>query len=367
MPRLARLHPIPFGWYYVVVKSVMGRRIVTNQEDLVAIRKVLRRTLREKHARLHAGYVTEGEVHLVLQAGEEPLSTITGRFQHEYARVLNARHGEHGSLFRMHYRSLLFQHQHWLVPLVHFVHWLRRIANEDTGAGGLWWSTDAAYRGEVTEDWVTTSATLRMLSRSAYRRSGQKEAYREFIGRPPDPRHLNLFRGGSEEDPRILGDKEFITETWRRSGVLATASQRRATNIQEDIRRTLEQIIRQFNGLCDTRLPRKQTADWARVLTLENVCSRSRKRPLPMVRALSVSYLADRGIATVADAARFLRRGARSLSARRRRQYEDLFRRWFRVEVGAFFDALTRDGGAGNGKKENLYVAARNPRGQSMI
>src|ERR1700733_4737617 len=171
MPRLARLGPVPFGWYYVAMRSAIGRRILENRDDLAAIHRVLRRTFREKHARLHAGYVWGQEAHFVLQVGETPLSTITGRFQHEYARIFNASHGEHGSLFRLHYRSLLFQHRHWLVPLIHIVHWLPRMERRDKGSHGLWWSTDAVYRGEEVQDWVTTSAMLRMLTRGAYRRS----------------------------------------------------------------------------------------------------------------------------------------------------------------------------------------------------
>jgi hypothetical protein len=351
MPRLARLRPIPFGWYYVAMESVTSRRIVTNPDDLIAIQKALRRTLRDRHARLHAGYVSEREAHLVLQVGEAPLSAVTGRFQHEYARVFNASHGERGSLFRLHYRSLLFQHQYWLVPLIHFVHWLRRIEHRDTCLDGLWWSTDAVYRGKVKLDWVTTSTALRMLTRGAYRRSAQEEAYRELMGYPPDTGHLKLFRRGSAEDPRILGDKEFIADTWRMSGRRATAPQRKSGSLEGDIRGTLLQIIRQFKVLCDTRLQPKHAVVWTRVLTYENVRSRSRKRPLPMVRALSASYLVEHKIATVMEAARFFGHGARSLSARRRRQYADLFRKMFGIELEIIFSALTGDSGAGGAVK----------------
>jgi hypothetical protein len=368
MPRLARLRPISFGWYYVAMKGVIGRRIVTHQDDLIAVHKVLRRTLRERHVRLHAGYISEQEVHLVLHVGEAPLSAITGRFQHEYARVFNASHAEHGSLFRLHYRSLLFQHRHWLVPLIHIVHWLPRMERRDKGSDGLWWSTDTVYRGEVAQDWVTTSAMLRMLTQGAYRRSAQEKAYRELMGKPPNPDRLKLFRSGSVEDPRILGDKEFIADTWRMSGRRATVSRRKSNGPEEDIREVLLQIIRQFNALCDSRLQPKHAAAWTRVLTYENVRSRSRRSPLPMVRALSASYVAERKIATLMEAARFFGHGARSLSAGRRRQHANLFRKWFGVEPDVLFGALVGDPGVGGGAtEENLYIDARIPRRRAMF
>ena len=64
-------------------------------------------------------------------------------------------------------------------------------------------------------------------------------------------------------------------------------------------------------------------------MTYDDVRSRSRKRPLPMVRALSAAYLIEHEIATAAQAARFFGSGPRSVSARRRRFYEVLFREWF--------------------------------------
>jgi hypothetical protein len=342
MPRLARLGPVPFGWYYVAMRSAIGRRILENRDDLAAIHRVLRRTFREKHARLHAGYVWGQEAHFVLQVGETPLSTITGRFQHEYARIFNASHGEHGSLFRLHYRSLLFQHQHWLVPLIHFVHWLRCVEGRDSDADGSWWSTDAVYRGKVTEDWVTTNAMLRMLTRGAYKRSLQQEAYRALMENPPDPSHVRLFRRGSVEDPRMVGDREFIAETWRTTGTQATARQRKSRSREEDIRRTLLQIIRRFNALCVSRPPKHASA-WTQVQTIEDLRSRSRKRPLPMLRALCVSYLAARRIATVAQSARYLGHAARSLSAQRRHQYKNIFRKLFGAEFDVLLSALTED------------------------
>lgn len=118
MPRLARLPLIPFGWYYVALRSVPNRRIVTSPTDLSTALKLLRATLRENGARLHAGYLAEREVHLALQVGEVPLSAITGGFQHEYARLFNRIHNEHRSLFRLHHHVLLIQQERWLVPLV---------------------------------------------------------------------------------------------------------------------------------------------------------------------------------------------------------------------------------------------------------
>jgi hypothetical protein len=337
MPRLARLPPVPFGWYYVTLRSVTSRRIVTNQAELSAVRKQLRTTLREKSAQLHAGYIAEREAHLALRVGEGSLSAITGSFQHEYARLFNRTHDEHGPLFRLHYRVILFQHQRWLVPLTHFIHWIRRLDAPDNCQNGLWWSTDAVYRGSKKQDWVTTNVVLRMLTRGAYSREIQEETYRKLFDQAPSLNHARLFRHGSAKDPRFLGDAEFIADVCRKTGRHIPDQTRPARDYEGDIQDVLMQVIEQFNALCNQRLSQEQAAAWRRVVTPENLRSRSRKRPLPMVRALSASYLIKHRIATPTQAARFFNCGPKPLSAQRRRFYESLFRECFGAKPEILF------------------------------
>ncbi len=337
MPRPARLPSMPFGWYYVALCSVTNRRIVTSHADLMMVLKLLRKTLRERGARPHAGYIAEREVHLVLQAGEGPLSAITGGFQHEYARLFNRSHDEHGSLFRLHHHVLLFQHPMWLVPLVHYVHWIRRLDASGETADGLWWSSDAVYRGLAKQGWPTTNVVLRMLGRGAYDRQSQEEAYRKLFDQAPLPDHARLFRQGSAEDPRLLGDARFIAGVWRLTGRRLPNRTRRALDLQGEVPGFMMRAIERFHALCDERLPQRQAGAWRRVVTYENLRAGLRKRPLGMLRALSVSYVVEQKIATVTQAARFFLCSPRSVSARRRRFYEVLFREWFDAKSEILF------------------------------
>jgi putative transposase len=315
---------------------VSGRKIVTSHADLTVIRKALRRSLREKGAQLHAGHITEREAHLVIRIGEGPLSALTGRFLHEYARIFNASHGERGQLFRLHYRSLLFDHRRWLVPLVHFVHWNARA--ETPGAGGVSWSTDTVYRGDAREDWATTNVALRMLKSGAYSRTAQMHAYRELMSKEPDSRHVRLIKHGSADDPRILGDEEFILEMWQMNGRRASSA-RRASDPEQYIRRVATRFISEFNALCKTR-SQPQIFAWTELLNYESLRSGSRRRPLPMVRALIASYLVERESATVTQAARFFGRNVKTMSARRRGVYAVAFKQGFSMEIETFYDSL---------------------------
>jgi hypothetical protein len=345
MPRPARLPPVQFGWYYVSLHSVTNRRIVTNRIELKSVLKLLRTTLRRNDARLHAGYINEHEVHLALQAGEGRLSKITGSFQHEYARLFNRTHHEHGSLFRLHHHELLIQHQKYLVPLAHYIHWIRRLAAPTDHQNGLWWSSDSIYRGSKKQDWVTTNVVLRMLTRGAYSREVQEEAYRRLFDQAPPPSYARSFKHGSARDRRLLGDDEFIDDISRKTGRRSLDQNRRARGLEGDIPGVVTQVIEQFNAICEQRLPRIQAAAWRPIVQYESLRSKSRKRPLPMVRALSVSYLIEHKIATPAQAARFFGCGPKSVSAQRRRFYEMRFREYLGAGPEILFCPLIKPRG----------------------
>ena len=174
---------------------------------------------------------------------------------------------------------------------------------------------------------MTTNVVLRMLVPGAHSRDVQGDAYREFFGRAPT--HVRAFKRGSIEDPRILGDPQFVEDTWRITGRPSPDRARRARRLEGNIPGVVARVIEQFNALCDKQLPARQAAAGRRIVTYENVRSRSRRRPLPMVRALSVSYLIEHKIATPSQAARFFSCGPRPVSAGRRRFYALLFRKWF--------------------------------------
>jgi len=362
MSRLTRLPAIPFGWYYVALRSVANRRMVTSRAELVTALNVLQMALREGGARLHAGYITEREAHLALQAGERPVSAVIGRFQHEYARRFNLIHREHGSLFRLHHRLLLFQHRRWLVPLVRFIHGIPRLEAPAAAPGDLWWSSDSVFRGGAKLGWVTTNVLLRMLGHGDYDRRAQEYAYRELFDRAPDANHTRSIMQGSAEDPRLLGDAQFMAEVWRLAGRRSPSRVRRSHIPQGDIPDTVRQVMERFTALCAERVLTCQAANWKQVVTYEDLRSRSRRRPLPMLRALCVICLVEHDIATPAQAARFFGCGPRSVSARRRRFYALLFRELFRAAPDILFSpgrvANGRTGRPGSPARKKLATMA---------
>jgi REP element-mobilizing transposase RayT len=329
MPRLLRLPSIPFGWYYVALHAERGRALVRNGADLNMIGEVLRATLKQKGAHLHAASVTPNEVHLAIQNGEQPVSEITRSFCRVYARRFNRNYHESGELFRAHPHVLLIQHQLWLVPLAHVIHWIPRLRSFKSGAANCWCSSDLAYRRRARRDGLTTDVVFHILAGGSRRRRPQDDAYRKRFDEPPNSEHLRLFEHGAPEDRRMVGDSEFIAGIWRTTRQQAPRQSEPPNRVNGDIRRAVSELIERFGVLCDGALSQRQATAWKRVVTLDNLCSHSRKRPLPMIRAISASHVIERHIATRAEMARFFGCRPENLSAHRRRHQE--------VRFGALF------------------------------
>jgi REP element-mobilizing transposase RayT len=328
MPRLKRLSPIQHGSYYIALHADRGRSLVTSAADTTMFLEVLRVTLHKKGAELHGGYVSKDEVHLAIRSGSAPVSAIMRSLCHEYARRFNREHGENGGLFRSHAHILLIQPRRWLVPLVHFIHWIPKLRPLQSGDSEYSWNSDAAYRGHARRRGLITHAVFHILSGSTRRRDVQKQAYRERFDKAPDPEHVWLFAHGSPEDPRMLGDEEFKEGIWSTTRQQPPRRERVAAH-GNAVRDAVLDVVERFAAMCDRELPVRQARLWKRTVTLDQLCSHSRKRPLPMIRAVSASYIINRKIATRAQTASFFGCRPETLSAHRRRRYVTLFRECF--------------------------------------
>lgn len=329
MSRPARLPPISFAWYYVVLHAYRGRRLINHAGDLQMLLELLQATFREQGAHLHGGYVDEQEVHLALQVGEVAVSRVIGRFCHTYARRCNRRLGESGVLFRAHPRIVLIQHQRWLVRLVHYIHCVRQLRKPAANDEGPWWSSDAAYRGEGRSWGVVTHAVLHMVAPGSHTHQEQVAAYSARFDRQPTAAQVHAIVHGMAADPRILGDVPFVLNVWRSTGLAASPGNGHSRHASSELALWVTALMERLNRLCAQRLPAEQARRWCMRLTLQALRSRARQRPLPLLRALCVTYLFERQLATCAEAATFFGMRPRAARRRRRRIAAEQFRQWF--------------------------------------
>jgi hypothetical protein len=120
----------------------------------------------------------------------------------------------------------------------------------------------------------------------AQRTEQARYAYRRLMFEAPAPDEGAHFERGCEEDPRVLGDRQFMADIPRHMRVYRSSY-------------SLDQVIDTVS--CTLGVERSE------------VLSRSRQRRLSLARALITWYATERGVATLAEVARRLERDPSTL------------------------------------------------------
>ncbi len=282
MSRRSRLH-VPEGVYYVVQRSNARQPIFTEPADYATFERLLSTMLVRCRARVHAYCWELDAIRLIVQISDMPVGRLMQRLSSQYARRVHRRQGESGHLFQQRYQALLIDPDAYLLRMIRYLHLLPVRGGRVTELDSYEMSSHRAYLGMANVPWLTTSVALRMLSQ---RPDQARYAYRRLMfDRVPPEDDLSFDRGGPD-DPRVLGDRQFMTQIPRNQRVHRSAY-------------SLEQVIDTVS--CTLGLERVE------------VLSRSRQRRLAMARALITWYATERGVATLAEVSRRLQRDPSTL------------------------------------------------------
>ena len=282
MSRRSRLH-VPEGVYYVIQRSNARQPIFTEPADYATFERLLSTMLVRCRVRVHAYCWELDAIRMIVQISDMPVGRLMQRLSSQYARRVHRRQGESGHLFQQRYQALLIDPDAYLLKLIRYLHLLPLRAGKVASPDDYELSSHRTYLGTGNVPWLTTNVALRML---AQRPDQARQAYRRlmFDSIPPEE-ELNFDRGGPE-DPRVLGDRQFMTNIPRNQRV------HRSTY-------SLEQVIDTVS--CTLGLERSE------------VLSRSRQRRLALARALITWYATERGVATLAEVSRRLQRDPSTL------------------------------------------------------
>lgn len=290
MSRRSRLH-VPEGVYYVVQRSNARQPIFTEPADYATFERLLATMLARCRARVHAYCWDTDAIRLVVQISDMPVGRLMQRLSSQYARRVHRRQGESGHLFQQRYQALLIDPEAYLLKLIRYLHLLPVRGGRAAELDDYELSSHRAYLGKSEVPWLTTSVALRMLAqRSAAARhlpnADAPQAYRRhMLDSVPPEDDINFDRGGAD-DPRVLGDRQFMTQIPRSQRVHRSAY-------------SLDQVIDTVS--CTLGLERTE------------VLSRSRQRRLALGRALITWYATERGVATLAEVSRRLQRDPSTL------------------------------------------------------
>ncbi len=281
MSRRSRLH-VPEGFYYVVQRSNARQPIFTEPADYATFERLLATMLVRCRVRLHAFCWELDAIRLVVQISDMPVGRLMQRLSSQYARRVHRKQGESGHLFQQRYQALLIDPEVYLLKLIRHLHLLPVQAGSVGNPDDYELSSHRAYLGTANVPWLTTSTALKLLGARPEQANFE---YRRMMFEAVAEEVLSFDRGGSE-DPRVLGDRQFMTSIPRNQRVHRSSY-------------SLDQVIDTVS--CTLGLERLE------------VLSRSRQRRLAMARALITWYATERGVATLAEVSRRLQRDPSTL------------------------------------------------------
>jgi REP element-mobilizing transposase RayT len=217
MPRRLRIHA-PGGFYHVTLRGNHRRAIFVEEGDQRLLNVIVARAIASFEARVHAYCWMGNHIHLLLQAGSEPISSPMRNIAAEFARAMQSKLGTTGHFFERRYHSTLVDHDSYLLQLIRYIHRNPVEAGIVTHVSAYPWSSHHAYAGSRSEGWVTVDFALRMFARH---RVQAVHAYRRFLDAPrhdDEPWLATMASNGG--GVQVLGNDEFVARAQGRASPL---------------------------------------------------------------------------------------------------------------------------------------------------
>jgi REP element-mobilizing transposase RayT len=226
MPRAARLD-VPDGLFHVISRAIDRHALFDGPTERARYLELLGRALRHTDARVLAWCIMSNHVHLVVQAGQQPLWRLMKAVHVGYAMWKNRRDGRIGPLFAERYKAILVDREEYLVDLVRYVHLnpvrARVVARPEDST----WSSHRAYLGlDPQPAWLHSTDVLGLFGTVL---AGSRQAFASFvtagIGEERSPvlsgdERLRLaslavpmFGDGYRPSDAIVGSEEFVART----------------------------------------------------------------------------------------------------------------------------------------------------------
>jgi REP-associated tyrosine transposase len=300
MPNPRRIH-VPGATYYLFRRTDSRHPIFSGAEDYIRFEELLTPALNACGAKL-LGYCWLPEaLHLVIEIGDAPVARFMRNLMWRYSRQHSQRPDHPRPWFRERYHAILIQADLYLQPLIKHVHY-QSLANGLAAALADYpYSSHHAYLGRPTGPFVCTRRLLRSLGCIG----DDRRAYVAATAHAPTESIIGLFERGLPEAPGIVGDPDFVSERQRYIRCPRAVHPTR----------TLDRLI--------TNVAERHG------VSLDELCSRFRRRELVIARAQITWFAILWEIASMKDLARRLQHSPSTLSravARYRKCRPELFR-----------------------------------------
>uniref|UniRef100_C6E4I3 Transposase IS200-like domain-containing protein n=1 Tax=Geobacter sp. (strain M21) TaxID=443144 RepID=C6E4I3_GEOSM len=121
MPRQGRID-IPGALHHIICRGIERRDIFSDDVDRDDFLSRLIELTTVSSSRCFAWALIPNHLHLLLQTGNIPISSLMQKLLGGYATTFNLRHRRSGHLFQNRYKSILCQEETYLLELVRYIH-----------------------------------------------------------------------------------------------------------------------------------------------------------------------------------------------------------------------------------------------------
>jgi REP element-mobilizing transposase RayT len=163
MPRRPRIH-LAHGFYHVTLRGNHQRDLFVVDGDRSVLNGIVARVIEKHGVRVHAYCWMTNHLHMLIQAGTDPLAEPMRRIAAEFARTMQSRMQTTGHFFERRYHAVLVDADSYLLELTRYIHLNPVRAGLVESPAQYPWSSHHAYVGKRAENWVTTDFVLGMFN-----------------------------------------------------------------------------------------------------------------------------------------------------------------------------------------------------------
>lgn len=212
MVRKPRIH-VPNGYYHVIQRGVERRDIFIDGRDYERFLGMLAEAVEQDDCRIHGYCLMPNHVHLVVQAGMEPISKAMQRLFFRYAGAFNRRHGRSGHLFQGRYKAVLVASDAYVQELIRYVHLNPVRAGMRRKPERYRYSSHRDYIRGKEPEWLTTRNVLGMFGS---RLSTARKRFAQFVDDGIGKEVTLDFKSGSNKEHDLLAPDGYESEVIRR-------------------------------------------------------------------------------------------------------------------------------------------------------
>ena len=206
MARKPRLH-LSGGLYHVMLRGNNGQNIFFDNSDREYLESLVSEGVKRFDHKILAYCWMSNHIHLAIEVNIIPLSKIIQNLSFRYTRYINKKNKQVGHLFQGRYKAILVEKDNYLLELVRYIHLNPLRAKIVSELNEYQWSSHHLYLGKEQCSWIQPNKALSMLSKN---KLIAVKKYVQFLKEGVGINSTNFEVGN--QDPRILGDDEFVEE-----------------------------------------------------------------------------------------------------------------------------------------------------------